>query len=313
MEQNANIRANEQDEKPNDYDYYDNQPGQRYMQSMRRNWNLNNRGTRSEDAYGTKRCKSSKNLVNHVFMQFISAPSSYESLLQDMEKGNEGKKQEVNSQTVKKVSSTVAALKLVLMFLIKSKVLDDSEVKKSSQPMVEPRAETLWDIEIEKENVENHKNRKRRETQLLNQNVLPSVSSTGVLVESLDKANSTLDFVFLLNIRESESFPPLLLQSDVHCVEEKMAALGGFPQASEIVEWQKNFLKDCLKARLMKFQQPEPLRPSYETQVTIVRLSISCTCNELNLEKEVCSTFKNIREQKWTEYMGNQLDGTYSN
>lgn len=183
--------------------------------------------------------------------------------------------------------------------------------------MVEPRAETLWDIEIEKENVENHKNgnRRRRASQLLNQNVLPSVSSTGVLVESLNKTGSTIDFVFLLNVRESESFPPLLLQSDVQCVEEKMATLGGFPQASEIVEWQKNFLKDCLKARLMSVQQTEqlPPRPAYETQVTIIRLSIACTCNELNPEREVCSTFKNINQQKWTEYMGNQLDGTYSN
>jgi len=36
-------------EKPNDYDYYDqqSQAGARYMQSMRRNWNPNNRGIRS--------------------------------------------------------------------------------------------------------------------------------------------------------------------------------------------------------------------------------------------------------------------------
>lgn len=182
--------------------------------------------------------------------------------------------------------------------------------------MVEPRAETLWDIEIEKENVENHKNenRKRRDAQLLNQNVLPSVSSTGVLVESLNKTNSTIDFVFVLNVRESESFPPLLLQTDVQCVEEKMSALGSFPQANEMIEWQKKFLKDCLTNRLSNLQQPEAAqKPAYETQITIIRLSISCTCNELNPQREVCSTFKNINQQKWTEYMGNQLDGTYSN
>jgi hypothetical protein len=192
--------------------------------------------------------------------------------------------------------------------------LDDSEIKKSSQPMVVPRAETLWDIEIEKENNDNHKIRRRRSNQLLNQNILPSVSSTGVLVESLNKTNSTIDFVFVLNVRESESFPPLLLQSDVKCVEEKMASLGSFPQASEVIEWQKNFLKDCLKARLLNLSQ-EPLQPklAYETQITIIRLSITCTCNEINPEKEVCSTFKPIKEQRWTEYMGNQLDGTYSN
>lgn len=195
----------------------------------------------------------------------------------------------------------------------RSQVLDDTDVKKASQPMVEPRAETLWDIEIEKENVENNKNRNRRATQLLNQNILPTVSSTGVLVESLNKTNSTIDFVFILNVRESESFPPLLLQSDIQCVENRMSSLGAFPQASEIVEWQKNFLKECLKNRLMNTMQPEPQRLAYETQITIVRLSISCTCSELNPQREVCSTFKNINQQKWTEFMGNQLDGTYSN
>lgn len=54
MEQTGNIGVNEQAEKPNDYDYYDTQPGQRYMQSMRRNWNSNNRGIRSEDEYQSK-------------------------------------------------------------------------------------------------------------------------------------------------------------------------------------------------------------------------------------------------------------------
>lgn len=170
-------------------------------------------------------------------------------------------------------------------------------------------------MEIDKENVENNKNRQRRDAQLLNQNILPSISSTGVLVDSLNKTNSTIDFVFVLNVRESESFPPLLLQSDVQCVEEKMAALGSFPQASVVVEWQKNFLKECLKNRLMSLQESEPATPklAYETQITVVRLSISCTCNDLNPMREVCSTFKPINQQKWTEYMGNQLDGTYSN
>lgn len=204
-----------------------------------------------------------------------------------------------------------------LRMLCKSffQVLDDSDEIKSSHPMVEPRPETLWDIEIEKENDENRKTRKRRSNSLTNQNILPSVSSTGVLVESLNKTNSTIDFVFVLNVRESESFPPLLLQSDVQCVEEKMSALGSFPQASEIIEWQKNFLKDCLKARLLNTQSQEPLPPklAYETQITIIRLSITCTCNDINPIKEVCSTFKNIKDQRWTEYMGNQLDGTYSN
>jgi hypothetical protein len=60
LEQNSNVRVNNNDgaEKPNDYDYYDVQPGQRYMQSMRRNWNPNNnnRGVRSGDDYESRKC-----------------------------------------------------------------------------------------------------------------------------------------------------------------------------------------------------------------------------------------------------------------
>lgn len=51
MEQSPNLNMNDLAEKqqPQDYDYYDAQPGQRYMQAMRRNWNANNRGIRSDD------------------------------------------------------------------------------------------------------------------------------------------------------------------------------------------------------------------------------------------------------------------------
>lgn len=52
MEQSPNLGMNDLAEKQPDYDYYDNQPGQRYMQSMRRNWNSNNRGIRSDDYQG---------------------------------------------------------------------------------------------------------------------------------------------------------------------------------------------------------------------------------------------------------------------
>lgn len=53
MEQNPNLNMNDLAEKqPQDYDYYDAQPGQRYMHSMRRNWNANNRGIRSDDFQG---------------------------------------------------------------------------------------------------------------------------------------------------------------------------------------------------------------------------------------------------------------------
>lgn len=185
---------------------------------------------------------------------------------------------------------------------------------------MDSRPETLWDIEIEKENDENIENkkpvkRKRRDVPV-NQNVLPAVSSTGLLVESLNKTSlNSIDFVFVLNVRESETFPPLLLQSDLQCVEERIATLGAaYPPDLDLIDIQKNVLKDCLKSRLINMEMSESLlssRPSYETQITIVRLSISCTCNDLNPAYEVCSTFKSMDEQKWKEYMGNQLDGTY--
>lgn len=182
--------------------------------------------------------------------------------------------------------------------------------------MVDARPETLWDIEIEKENDEKNPTRRRRRREAINnENILPSIASTGVLVESLNKTtNTTIDFVFVLNIRESEAFPPLLTQDDINCVEGKMAALGSFQ--SDVIDWQKGFLKECLKNRLSatfnQQLQDTSHYPAYETQISIVRISISCTCNDLNEKREVCSTFKNIKEQKWSEYMGMQLDGSYN-
>ncbi|KAG5682233.1 hypothetical protein PVAND_011598 [Polypedilum vanderplanki] len=257
-----------------DYDMYYDQSQQRFM-PPRRNWNGNNRGIRSENEYET--------------------PSTYETILHELEKTS--KKQDQDSQTVKKV-------------------LDDSDVRKISQPLLEPRPETLWDIEIEKENRENHKNldRKRRQTQSIdNNNILPSIASTPVLLASLNNTNSSIDIVFVLNVRESEAFPPLLTETDVQCVESKMAQLGNFP--SDIVDWQKGFLKECLKNRFQQYGQQQDLqsqKAAYETQITIVRLSITCTCNELNPKREICSTFKGLKEQRWPEYMGPQLDGSYN-
>jgi hypothetical protein len=182
--------------------------------------------------------------------------------------------------------------------------------------MLEPRAETLWDIEIEKENRENHKNvdRRRRQVQTIdNNNILPSIASSPVLLASLNNTNSSIDLVFILNVRESEAFPPLLTETDVQCVESKMAQLGTFPM--DFVDWPKGFLKECLKNRLQQYGQQQDLqsqKAAYETQITIVRLSITCTCNDLNPKREACSAFKGIKEQKWPEYMGTQLDGSYN-
>lgn len=202
-------------------------------------------------------------------------------------------------------------------------VLDDSEVKKGTQ-VFEPRAETLWDIEIEKENTENHKNeirrRRRRDDSINNKNILPAISSTGVLLQSLfNKSSNSIDFVFVLNVRESEAYPPLLTQPDIQCAEDKMALLGGGVgnvYQNDGIDWKGNFLKECINNRISYDQQQQQgsdsfqQKPAYETQITIVRLSISCTCNDLNPKKEICSSFAS--KQKWMEYMGNQLDGTFN-
>lgn len=109
------------------------------------------------------------------------------------------------------------------------------------------RAETLWDLEMENERSDEQKehvepetvsaasdasaqiedvNRRRRQlpdlSMLSNQNLLAQISSTGVLLKSLDKTPSTLDFVFVLNVRESELYPPLVRREDLKCLEEKM-------------------------------------------------------------------------------------------
>lgn len=108
------------------------------------------------------------------------------------------------------------------------------------------RAETLWDLELEKENEDQLKEeqqqlnptndedsgrkRRRRQTSDLNipnnQNLLAQISSPGILLQPLDvsaQSTSTLDFVFVLNVRESELYPPLLLAEDLKCLEDKMA------------------------------------------------------------------------------------------
>lgn len=103
------------------------------------------------------------------------------------------------------------------------------------------KAETLWDLELEKENEDQMKEaeqminpsshedsgRRRRQSPDLNipnnQNLLAQISSTGVLLKSLDTAQSTLDIVFVLNVRESELYPPLLLAEDLKCLEAKLA------------------------------------------------------------------------------------------
>lgn len=53
---------------------------------------------------------------------------------------------------------------------------------------------------------------------------LASISSTGVLLKALGNVSSSLNFAFVLNIRESEVYPPLFSPQDLSCVEEKISA-----------------------------------------------------------------------------------------
>lgn len=100
------------------------------------------------------------------------------------------------------------------------KVLNEEVIK----PYVIGHSETLWDIEMEKEAAEAMKDdypyRQRRD---INAKSLPiaAVSSTGVLLRPL-RGSKSIDYVFALNVRESEPFPPLLLPEDLACVEEKI-------------------------------------------------------------------------------------------
>lgn len=53
---------------------------------------------------------------------------------------------------------------------------------------------------------------------------LSSISSAGVLLKTLNGTRSSVDFAFVLNIRESETYPPLFMPQDLNCVEEKISA-----------------------------------------------------------------------------------------
>lgn len=134
---------------------------------------------------------------------------------------------------------------------------------------------------------------------------LASISSTGVLLKSLNNTRSSLDFAFVLNIRESETYPPLFLPQDLNCVEEKISAYT--IDNSRVLR--KQFLKQCLSARLDNIT---PNVPKYESQLVITRIGISCTCRTLQ-SGEVCSELEDIETQRWTEFMGNNDNGVFGN
>lgn len=137
---------------------------------------------------------------------------------------------------------------------------------------------------------------------------LASISSTGVLLKALSNASSSLDFVFVLNIRESEAYPPLFSPQDLSCVEEKISAYKS-NTADTLRVLRKQFLKQCLSERLV---DADPALPKYESQLIITRIGITCTCRSLQ-PGEVCSELDHIDAQRWTEFMGNDGNGFYAN
>ncbi|XP_039970960.1 uncharacterized protein LOC120782653 [Bactrocera tryoni] len=137
---------------------------------------------------------------------------------------------------------------------------------------------------------------------------LSSISSTGVLLKTLNGTRSSVDFAFVLNIRESETYPPLFMPQDLNCVEEKISAYKSYT-LDNLRILRKQFLKKCLSDRLVNVT---PHVPKYESQLIVTRISISCTCHTLQ-KGQVCSELDDIQTQRWTEYMGNDGHGFYAN
>ncbi|XP_052888389.1 uncharacterized protein LOC128296904 [Anopheles moucheti] len=250
-----------------------------------------------------------------------------------------------NSQIVKKV-------------LLNDEIMDDL---KNADPGSKGSKETLWDLEMEKEAKEamndvnamnfEYNNKARRQigmttvsakattsttglpqtspipkqssvSPLPNENILPSIASTGVLLKSITGSTTatpvaftialtvtpTIDYVFVMNIRESEQYPPLFLDSDLSCIQEKMQAYRTY-RNEDMVQLEKKFFAQCLKARLPNLT---PQYPRFETQIIVTRLEIGCGCSaELNPAREVCSKLHSYDQQRWTQYMGNEGNGRY--
>lgn len=159
-------------------------------------------------------------------------------------------------------------------------------------------------------------NRRRRRRQLsidmplINQNLLAFITSPGILLAPLDDdvqaGSSTLDFVFILNVRESELYPPLLLAEDLKCVQERLNNYAAeFTANLQAIE--TKLLKECLSERLPNLS---PHKTQFESQIVVTRVSITCTCDVMKTG-EKCSTLNPIQKQRWTEFMGNLNSGIY--
>lgn len=192
-ENNPNLRK-----PPHGYSNFENQDSQDYAENLNSYYQdevlpmLNNYALASQ--YPTNRDVRSKNEETALTLQDMLK-------LSEEHNGTDGVHSEVHddTQTVKKV-------------------LNEEVIK----PYIKGHSETLWDIEMEKEAAEAMKDdypyRQRREAKPL---TMSAVSSTGLLVRPL-KGSKSIDYVFALNVRESEPYPPLLLPEDLACVDEKI-------------------------------------------------------------------------------------------
>ncbi|XP_052837715.1 uncharacterized protein LOC128253326 isoform X2 [Drosophila gunungcola] len=208
----------------------------------------------------------------------------------------------------------------------------------TGQPMSAQSPLSLWDLELDNEareqaadaqaqdaNKKQRRRRKRRESASGTTTAagedsagadesagadwyLASISSTGVLLKALGNASSSLDFAFVLNIRESEAYPPLFSPQDLSCVEEKISAYKSYT-IDNLRVLRKQFLKQCLSERLV---DAEPALPKFESQLVVTRIGITCTCRSLR-PGEVCSELDPVDSQRWTEFMGNSGHGFYAN
>ncbi|XP_044315081.1 uncharacterized protein LOC108040081 [Drosophila rhopaloa] len=206
----------------------------------------------------------------------------------------------------------------------------------TGQPVSAQSPLSLWDLELDNEareqaadaqegNKKQRRRRKRRESASGTTTAagedsiggeessgadwyLASISSTGVLLKALGNASSSLDFAFVLNIRESEAYPPLFSLHDLSCVEEKISAYKSYT-IDNLHVLRKQFLKQCLSERLV---DAEPALPKFESQLVVTRIGITCTCRSLQ-PGEVCSELDPVDSQRWTEFMGNSGHGFYAN
>ncbi|SPP83734.1 uncharacterized protein LOC117586183 [Drosophila guanche] len=219
-----------------------------------------------------------------------------------------------------------------------STTTSSSTTSTTSVPLSAQSPLSLWDLELDNEAREqaveaaaleaSQKSRRRRKRQRREETssrattaagedagagagedwYLASISSTGVLLKALGNASSSLDFAFVLNIRESEAYPPLFSPQDLSCVEEKISAYKSYT-IDNLRVLRKQFLKQCLSERLV---DSEPALPKFESQLIVTRIGITCTCRSLQ-PGEVCSELDPLDAQHWTEFMGNHGHGYYAN